>query len=400
MYDVIIIGAGTSGLMCGMICKNAGMNVLILEKEDEIAKKLCASGNGRCNVTNTCKKDQLLKAINGNSKFMMSAFSKFDNFRIIEFFEKNNIPLHEEQNGRVFPKSNKAQDIVNLFKSELSEHIKVRTKVTNITKNQESYNVITNKNEIFNCKSLVLACGGKTYPELSGTTSGYQLSKKLDHSIIEPFSICTPFVFKNADDQLMGTTLENVNVYIESKNKKKLLSTQNVLFTHYGITGPAIFEASYAIQKHLQEKNEATIFIGMKISFEILKETLSNNPNKHFTNVVKGFTSRYLKWISTQISLNDIKNSQLSEKQIQLLCDALNHYPYTISNAYNEKHGFVTAGGVNLKEISPQTMMSKLHENLYIIGELLDLQAITGGYNITIALSSGYSAAQSIIANK
>lgn len=399
MLDLVIVGAGTSGLMCATLCKESNLNIVVLEQSDMPGKKLNSSGNGRCNVTNAKKQSEILKAIYGNSKFMLSALSQFSNNDIVEFFEKRNIPLKEEEHGKIFPVSNKASDITDLFVNTIKDDLHVNEEVIDVQQDGDTFTVTTNKTTYIT-KGVLLACGGPTYPQLSGSQSGYQLAKGLQHTVTPTFSVCCPFHFKTPHSELMGTTLESVNLYMDIKKKKKLISTQNVLFTHYGITGPAIFEASYEIQKQLQEFRTSTIYIGYDIKHETLLNLLSSHPKKHFTNTLSIFTNRYLKWLSTELGLDEIKNDQLSNAQIDKLYDALCMYGYEISKPFEPSNAFVTAGGVNLKEVSPSTMMSKIHPNLYFSGELLDLQAYTGGYNITIAFSTAYLVYLSVLSNR
>lgn len=399
MLDLVIVGAGTSGLMCGCLCVEEKLNVILLEKENTAGLKLKSSGNGRCNVTNSAKQSELLKAFYGNSKFMFSPLAQFSNIDIINFFESRNIPLKQEAHGRIFPASDKALDIVNLFISTIGDALHTNEKVSKIEKIKDHFLVTTNK-KTYNTKAVLLSTGAKTYPELGGSSLGYDLATQLGHTITPTFSVCCPFVFETPISELMGTTLENVNVMLPLKKKHKCISTQNILFTHYGITGPAIFEASYEIQMQLQKQQSTTILIGCNITSNELLHLLQMHPKKHFTNTLSLFTNRYLKWLSTQLDFDNLTNEQLMPLQIEALHTALTGFPFEIKKAYDPIHAFVTAGGVSLAQVSPSTMMSKLCDNLYFAGELLDLQAYTGGYNITIAFSTAFQVFNHILTQK
>ena len=349
-YDVIVIGSGPSGLMCTSQINNK--KVLLLEKNPTIGGKIKVSGGGRCNVTNNKPIEGIMENIPGNAKFLYPALNTFNSKNIIDFFESNGCQLKEEDNNRMFPISNSSQSIIDTFSSVLdNKNITIRTDYTvnNIELVNNNYIV----NDMFSAPSIVLATGGTTYPHLGTTGDGYKLLSNLGHTITELTPTETPLVSNDEIIQnktFQGITLKQVTVEMLINNKAKKKMTGDLLFTHFGISGPLGLHLSYYCQKALKNKKQVSLKI--KLSGEI--------PKKIKTYTEEDFLI---------ININDTKGWKIA---------------------------FVTAGGLSLKEVNPKNFESKLHPNLFVIGELLDINAHTGGYNLTSCMSEGYSVAQHI----
>ncbi|MGL5021437.1 MAG: NAD(P)/FAD-dependent oxidoreductase [Mycoplasmatales bacterium] len=348
-FDVIIIGSGPSGLMCASNIKNK--NVLVLEKMGEIGGKIKVSGGGRCNVTNKKPIDQILQNIPGNSKFLFPAFNNMKPCDIINFFETNGCKLKEEDNNRIFPKSDNSQSIINTFKKILRENNVIIENNFTVNKiNKKDHNFIINDSYI--TKILVIATGGKTYHHLGTSGDGYELLKNFGHTTTELFPTETPLVSHDLIIQnkiFQGISLSNVKVDLLINNKPKKTITNDLLFTHFGLSGPLALLMSYYVTMGLKNK----------------------------------------KTVAIKIHLNSI---ELPKK----LKEAYTGEDYLIINIHSTKGwgvAFVTAGGISLKEINPNSFESKLKKNLFVIGELLDINAHTGGYNITACFAQGYSVA-------
>ncbi len=352
-YQNIIVGSGPSGLMCAAKLKKN--TTLLLEKNQRIGGKIKVSGGGRCNVTNNKSIDKLLEAIVHNPKFLYPALNNFNSSDIIKFFETNGCPLVEENHNRVFPKDHNSQSIINtLEKVIINNQQKIITgfEVTTIDYNHEENKYYIN-NE-FTCTNLIIATGGKTYSHLGTTGDGYQFAKAFNHSITDLNPCETPLVSHDEliqNRELQGISLRNVKATIIVNNKKKKTISQDLLFTHFGLSGPlALHFSYYVIQAKLKKQP-------VKIAIDLTSCDIPKRMQKIITE--------------DKLTLN-------------------------IHDTKGWKTAFVTNGGIKLKEINPQTFESKLHPNLYFIGEVLDINAITGGYNITACLSEGALCAKAI----
>ncbi len=352
-YQNIIIGSGPAGLMCG--AKLSKNTTLILEKNPKIGGKIKVSGGGRCNVTNNKPNDKLLEFIIHNPKFLYPALNNFNSSDIINFFETNNCSLVEENHNRVFPKDHNSQTIINTLKRVIDQNhqtIITNYNVTTIDYNQEQQQYIINQE--FICTNLIIATGGKTYSHLGTTGDGYRFAEQFNHTITELAPCETPLVSNDPiiqNHQLQGISLRNITATIFVNNKKKKTITQDILFTHFGLSGPLALHFSYFV---IQAKKK-------------------NHPVR----------------IELDLTSCDIP------KRMQKIIDE-DKLIINIHDTKGWKTAFVTNGGIKLKEVSPQTYQSKLQENLYFIGEVLDINAFTGGYNITTCLSEGALCAKAI----
>lgn len=410
MYQTIIIGGGPSGLMAAAAASADGERVLLLEKKKGLGRKLKISGGGRCNVTNRLPYDEIIKNIPGNGKFLYSPFSIFDNESIIAFFESRGVKLKEEDHGRMFPVSNKAQDVVDTLVTTLHQN-KVEVKEESTVEKVEytstdSFKVTLNNQKEYQSKSLIIATGGTSVPQTGSTGDGYKFATSLGHTITElfptevPITSAEPFI---KDKRLKGLSLKDVGVSVLKKNGKKRITHQmDMIFTHFGISGPAALRCSQFVYK--EQKNQKKQEIEMQIDAfpqlttdaleQEIRGLLNAAPDKYVKNSLHGLIEeRYLQFMIDCAEIDeDLTAHHISNTQINTLVALFKGFTFKVNGTLPIDKAFVTGGGVSLKEIQPKTMMSKLVPGLFLCGEVLDIHGYTGGYNITSALVTGHVA--------
>lgn len=410
MYHTIIIGAGPSGLMAAYSASSNGKNVLLLEKKKGLGRKLRISGGGRCNVTNRLPYEEIIKNIPGNGKFLYSPFSTFDNESIIQFFESRSVQLKEEDHGRMSPVSNRAQDVVDALVDSIKQNgveIRQETTVSSIeSENQQITGVTLQDGTFIPAKTVIIASGGCSVPHTGSTGDGYKFAEHLGHSITElfptevPIKSSEPFI-KNKT--LQGLSLQNVGLSVLKKNGKPRITHQmDMLFTHFGVSGPAALRCSQFVYKEQKSQKKTDIQMSIDAFPEIkahdleqqIVKKLKDEPNKAIKNALKGLVQeRYLHFILQQSSIDlDVTYHHLSQQAIRTFVENLKSFTFTVNGTLPLDKAFVTGGGVNIKEIEPNTMASKICAGLYFSGEVLDIHGYTGGYNITSALVTGYVA--------
>ena len=409
MYQTIIVGGGPSGLMAAVAASENNSNkVLLIEKKKGLGRKLKISGGGRCNVTNRLPYEEIIKNIPGNGKFLYSPFSKFDNESIIEFFESRGIKLKEEDHGRMFPVSNKSQDIVDTLVNTIKNNnveIKEETVVNDISKNDQSFIVKTQDGE-FESKTVIIATGGTSVPQTGSTGDGYRFAKNLGHTITELFPTEVPITSSESfikNKTLKGLSLKDVELSVLKKNGKKRISHQmDMIFTHFGVSGPAALRCSQFVYKEQKNQKKQEIKLQLDVFPEIslqdlenkIKKILSEEPDKYIKNALRGLIEeRYLLFMLEQANINENTTfHHLSNPQLTHLAEHFKQFIFTVNGTLSIERAFVTGGGVSLKEIWPKTMMSKIQPGLFLCGEVLDIHGYTGGYNITSALVTGHVA--------
>ena len=409
MYQTIIVGGGPSGLMAAVAASENNSNkVLLIEKKKGLGRKLKISGGGRCNVTNRLPYEEIIKNIPGNGKFLYSPFSKFDNESIIEFFESRGIKLKEEDHGRMFPVSNKSQDIVDTLVNTIKNNnveIKEETVVNDISKNDQSFIVKTQDGE-FESKTVIIATGGTSVPQTGSTGDGYRFAKNLGHTITELFPTEVPITSSESfikNKTLKGLSLKDVELSVLKKNGKKRISHQmDMIFTHFGVSGPAALRCSQFVYKEQKNQKKQDIQLQLDVFPEIslqdlenkIKKILSEEPDKYIKNALRGLIEeRYLLFMLEQADINENTTfHHLSNPQLTHLAEHFKQFIFTVNGTLSIERAFVTGGGVSLKEIWPKTMMSKIQPGLFLCGEVLDIHGYTGGYNITSALVTGHVA--------
>lgn len=392
MYDVVVIGAGPSGLMASIkACENN--KVLLIEKNNEIAKKLRASGNGRCNITNLKSDIDFIKSIqSSNQKFVLSSLADFGPWDIYSYFYENNCPLKEEDDNRAFPESDDSMSIVNTLRSKLNVTLKLNEYLISIEK--KDYFIITTNKAVYKTKKVILATGGKSYPALGTTGDGYKILDSFGLKVEKQYPALVA-LNSNAlivkEKLLLGVTC---NAVVSYNNKSY---EGNVLFTHFGVSGPAIFKVSESVVRSLENSKEEFIEIDFipDYSIEELLEEANLNSDKQINHIFKDkLISKVIK-----VLLNEYNNKKISSLSQKLLFEIINSFKCFKLSIYDSKgfkSAFVTSGGLSLNEVNPKTMEVKKVSGLYVTGELLDIHAYTGGYNITIALSTGYKAGSNI----
>lgn len=428
---VVVIGGGPAGIMSAISAKNSGNDVILIEKMNSLGKKLLITGKGRCNITSSLNINEFIQNIPGNGRFLYSAFQNFTNEDIINLLKKHNVKVKEERGNRIFPVSDKSKDVLDAFYEELKNlNVKI---YTNSTVNQiivkdasvtgVEYTFNNNKYTI-NADKVILATGGKSYPTTGSTGDGYEMAKKLGHTITEIKPSLIPIVanenstiekinlesYKNSKElckSLQGLSLKNVKIQFEDIEKNKVIYDDfgEMLFTHFGISGPTILSSSAHIIRY---KNINELLKQGKIILKIdLKPALSNEKldlrilrdfekekNKLFRNSLDELLPQKL--IDPVIHLSGInpnkKVNEISKKERMQLLKILKEFCITISGFRPVEEAIITAGGINIKEINPKTMESKLINNLYFAGEIIDVDAYTGGFNLQIAYSTGVTA--------
>ena len=404
MKNVVIIGGGAAGLMAAVTSADKGNNVTLIEKNAKVGRKLMITGKGRCNVCNNCDIDTLINNIPKNAKFLYSAFSTLSPKDLMEFFENRKVPLKTERGNRVFPVSDKAVDIVDALYNAV---IKSGAKIINSTAEK----LITSENKVMGVKiqngdilpadSVILATGGMSYPLTGSTGDGYKMATDLGHSVTELKPSLVPLtIHEGFCTHLSGLSLKNVTLSIFEDGKKKPLFSElgEMLFTHFGISGPLVLSASSHIR--YMGKKQYTAFIDLKPALS--KEQLDNRvlrdfseeQNKNFANSLDKLLPKSLIPVIIKLSgiPNDLKVNQITKEQRLKLVDIIKALPLHITGFRPIEEAIITSGGISVKEIDPKTMESKLVSGLYFAGEIIDVDAYTGGFNLQIAFSTGYTA--------
>ena len=402
MTDVIIIGAGAAGCMAAIQTARLGKSVLIFEKNDFIGRKLRITGKGRCNVTNNSPVQEHMANIPVNPRFLYSSFSNFDACDTMNFFEELGVPLKTERGNRVFPVSDKAEDIVNALNRELK---KLKVKIINkrvtglIIEDNICKGVKTGGEEYFS-NSVLIACGGKSYPNTGSTGDGYSLAESAGHTVTELKPSLVPLVSPDKYcSELMGLSLRNVTLKLYDGEKLIYSELGEMLFTHFGVSGPLVLSASSHIRQ--MEKNRYKILIDLKpaLSHEQLDSRIqrdfAENLNRDFANGIRKLLPAKL--VPVIVKLSGISPEQkingITKEQRISFGELIKAFPVRISGFRPIEEAIITSGGVSVKEIDPKTMQSKLLENLYFAGEVIDVDAYTGGFNLQIAFSTAYTAA-------
>ena len=410
---VIIIGGGPAGMLASISAAKENNEVILLEKNNSLGRKLLITGKGRCNITSSIEIDEFIKNIPGNGRFLYSAFQNYTNQDIIDLIESNGIKVKEERGNRIFPVTDKAEDVLNCLIKEMKKYknieIKTGKKVeTILTENGEVLGVKLESGEKIFGSKIILATGGKSYPVTGSDGDGYKMAKSLGHTIKKIRGSLVPLTGDQRLCQSMqGLSLRNVKITIKDieKNKKIYDDFGELLFTHFGVSGPTILSSSAHL---LRYKEIDRLFKESKVKLYIdLKPALSNEEldlrirrdfeeikNKEFKNSLEKLLPK--KMIPAILDLSGIdinkKVNSITKEERQKLVELLKNFEINIDGFRPVEEAIVTAGGISIKEINPKTMESKLVKGLYFAGEIIDVDAYTGGFNLQIAYSTGYTA--------
>lgn len=430
MSKVIVIGGGPAGMFAAYFAAKNGHKVILLEQNEKLGKKLYITGKGRCNITNASDMEDLFANVCSNEKFLYSAFYSYTNDQVVEFFENYGLRTKVERGNRVFPVSDHSSDVIATLTRALKDvgvEVKLYTKVTKLitetyydekgetvvadkksgTMKQVITGVVLEDKTMIYADNVVLATGGISYPSTGATGDGYRFAESLNHKIVEPTPSLVPFeIQENWVTEMQGLALKNVAVTIEREGKKIYTDFGEMLFTHFGVSGPMILSASASIKPAFFRdfEHEMTLKIDLKPALDrdqldkrILKD-FEEAKNKQYKNSIQKLLPS--KMIPIIIKLSGIdpdkQVNEITKEERGRLVDLLKGLPMTIIGLRGWNEAIITKGGVSVKQVNPSTMESKLVKGLYFAGELLDLDAMTGGYNLQIAWSTGYLAGSSI----
>lgn len=423
--NVVVIGGGPAGMMSAISSAENGNNVILLEKKERLGRKLLITGKGRCNITSSLPINEFIQNIPGNGQFLYSAFKNYTNNDIIDFLNKEGLDVKEERGNRIFPVTDKSLDVLKCFTNKLKElnvKIEYNMQVTEIVPKNEYGNLKVIAHELknneqygntktFEAEKVILATGGNSYPLTGSTGDGYELAKKLGHTVtkIRPSLVPLEAFEQNMCKELQGLSLRNINIQFKNKENNKVIYDDfgEMLFTHFGVSGPTILSSSAHLVRY---KNIDELLKNKKIVLNIdFKPALSEEKldqrilrdfdefkNKQFKNSLdKLLPQKLIPVIIEKSGINPEKKvNEINKKERHRLVNLLKNFEVVIKGFRPIDEAIITSGGINIKEINPKTMESKLVEGLYFAGEIIDVDAYTGGFNLQIAYSTGYTAGQ------
>lgn len=412
MANVIVIGGGPAGMMAAITAAEYGNNVTIIEKNSDFGKKLLITGKGRCNITSSLYMSEFIKNTPGNGQFLYSAFQNYTNTDIIDFLKNQGLEVKEERGNRIFPVTDKSIDVLNCFKSKINE-LKIKklfnTRVQKIlVQNGEVLGVRTEK-EIIQTDKIILATGGKSYPLTGSTGDGYLIAKNIGHKVTEIRPSLVPLVIyeKNECKEMQGLSLRNVGIKIIDESKNKLIYEDfgEMIFTHFGISGPTILSGSAHLVRYkeidnLMKEQKIKLQIDLKpaLTEEQLDERILRDfkefKNKQFKHALdKLLPQKMIPIVIEKTKINEEKRvNEITKEERRNLVKVLKKFELTIKDFRPVEEAIITSGGINIKEINPKTMESKIVNGLYFAGEIIDVDAYTGGFNLQIAYSTGFTA--------
>ena len=399
MYDGIVIGGGPAGMFAAITAAKQGQRVLLLERNDRLGKKLLITGKGRCNVTNQCDEREVLQNIPRNGRFLFSAMAAFPPEKIMSFFEQNGCPLKTERGNRVFPVSDTASSILDCLKEQLRRcHVTVQTaRVKNILTENGIASGVETEHEKVHAKWVILATGGASYPTTGSTGDGYTMARGLGHTVIPAEGSLVPLETEGTDCQdMQGLSLRNVGVkLLSSKGKVLYKDFGELLFTHFGVSGPTVLSAS----AHLKGE-DCTLVLDLKPALDeskldarILRD-LEMYQNRSMENALTDLLPRsMIPVVLRRLEIDtELQANSLKKQQRRALVELLKNFTVKISRKRPVAEAIITSGGVKVSEIDPKTMESKLVPGLYFAGEVIDCDAYTGGFNLQIAWATAYAA--------
>ena len=410
--NVVVIGGGPAGMMAAITSAENGNNVTLLEKKERLGRKLLITGKGRCNITSSLPIDEFIQNVPGNGQFLYSAFKNYTNTDIIDFLKDEGLEVKEERGNRIFPVTDKSLDVLKCFEKKLKSlnvNIILNTKVKEILVEDNIVKGVKTEKEIINADKVILATGGKSYPLTGSTGDGYVMAQKLGHTVtkINPSLVPLETFDKETCKNLQGLSLKNVQIELIDKNKNKVIYEDfgEMLFTHFGVSGPTILSSSahlvrYKNIQQLFNENKISLKIDFKpaLSEEKLNDRILRDFNEEKNKIFRNSLDKLLpqKLIPTIIKISGIdpnkKVNEITKIERKNLVKLLKNFEITIKGFRSIDEAIITSGGIKIKEINPKTMESKIIKGLYFAGEIIDVDAYTGGFNLQIAYSTGYTA--------
>lgn len=407
IYDIAVIGAGPAGCMAAIQGSKQGKNIILLERNDKIGCKLLLTANGRCNLTNTASLEVFMKSFGRDGSFYRDAFSRFSNDDLLDFFRKHGLDFKEEEDGRVFPVTDKAESVTDVLKKALADH-EIRTiynyRLDYLQKHSKIFKLMSTEDQLIKAYNVILATGGATYNFTGSTGDGFKIAENLGHHITELKPGGVPLVIREEwAHKLKGITLEKVGLKVQRGSKLKHLPTGSLLFTHFGISGPVIRDMSHTIVEIMKQYGDLKIYLDFKPDIKekdleaLLIEDFQNHSKKSLNNYLKKYLPQnmVLPVLKTVPLDHSKKLNQITKKERLKLQKIVKALPLTITDHLPLNKAMVTCGGVSKKEINPRTMGSKVVNGLYFAGEIIDGCGRTGGFNLQQAFSTGYIAGDS-----
>ena len=407
MSKVVVIGGGAAGMMAAITAARKGLRVTLIEKNEKLGKKLFITGKGRCNITNAGDSEDLFNSIVTNKKFMYSSLNGFSNYDVLGFFDELGLPIKIERGNRVFPESDHSSDVIAALNKELRRQkvdVRLNTAVKDIIiKDNIACGVVAvfgNVEEKVDADYVIVATGGNSYQSTGSTGDGYKFARKSGHDVTGILPALVPFTVKEEwEADLQGLSLKNISITVFDGQKELYNDFGEMLFTHFGVSGPVILSASSFVAGKLKDKNlKLVIDLKPALSFEQLDERIlrdfDEEKNKSFKNSLDKLLPKKLIPIVVMLSGIDgnKKVNEITRAERQGLVKLLKEFELTLTGLRGFNEAIITQGGVNVKEINPTTMESKLVKHLLFAGEVLDVDAVTGGFNLQIAWSTGYAA--------
>ena len=411
-FDVIVIGAGPAGLLAAGRAAELGGKVLVLEKMKHEGRKLLITGKGRCNITNDAPISEFIKHVYPNGRFLRNAFSSFFSKDIIKLLEEHGVESTLERGGRYFPASNRSRDVLNALLQWVKNHkveIRCGYRVEELLVEDNTVIGVKANGKKFLCNHVIMATGGKSYPATGSNGEGYELARRVGHSVVKARPALVPLETKgDLAQKLQGLNLKNVKATVWVNGKKRADDFGEMIFTHFGLSGPIILTLSREVVRELQDKNRVEVSIDLKPALDEQKldtrliRDLNEHGNKKLLNIFKLWLPASM--ISVFIELLNIDTekecNQVSSKERKQILYLMKNLVFKISNYRSFKEAIITSGGISTKEISQKTMESKVVKGLYFAGEMIDLDAETGGYNLQIAYSTGWLAGNSCMKDR
>ena len=407
MKKIAIIGGGAAGMLASILAARRGLEVHVYEKNEKLGKKLYITGKGRCNLTNACDMEELFASVKSNPKFLFSAFYGFTNLDTMDFFEQEGLKIKTERGNRVFPESDRSADVLDTLRRSMKAagvFVHLNTEVKSVRKEEEQFCLELADHRLVWSDYVFVATGGISYASTGSTGDGYRFAEDFGLKVTETYPSLVPFNIKeDFVKELQGLSLKNVSIQI--KDGKKVLYEEfgEMLFTHFGVSGPLILTASSVCAKKIREKELKLVLdlkpalSGEQLDDRILRE-FEAAKNKQFKNVVSSFFPA--KMVPVMLKLGKIqpekKVNEITREERQYFLSCMKELELTITGLRGYNEAIITKGGVSVKEINPSTMESKKVPGLYFIGEVLDLDAVTGGFNLQIAWSTAAAAAMSV----